>query len=627
MNTDDLITWQQLVKKTPKLITQLPQILDGIKLTREDDPSKPVGLALEFERVAIDNPKGVAILGEQQRLTYSQANRIANQIAHGLKNHNIQKGDVVGIYMENRPEVLLVVLACAKIGAISAMLNTQKVKASLLQTVKLVAPKLLIVGEEITKPIIALQDEITTCEQFVVVKDQPLTNQAPTSKPDSDKNAEENSTTTETLVGWLDLQDILTDQPQTNLESSKKIYLHDPVFYVFTSGTSGMPKAGIFTHGRWMKLYGGIGKLTTELNQHDVLYATMPLYHATALCVCWCSVIAAQAGFAIGRRFSANQFWNETLRFHATAIGYVGDLCQFLLAQPPKEVDRTHNIRLMLGNGLRPAIWSKFKNRFDIHTVYEFYGASDGNVGFFNLLNLDNTVGFSPNKFAIIAVDEDNHQPIRGDNGFFIRVKTGEVGLLISEINTHFPLDGYTEKSETQKIILKNAFETGDRWLNTGDLMRDLGFRHTQFIDRVGDSFRWHGENVSAQEVENVVLENSFVDQAIVYGAKVPFANGRAGMLTMTLQAKVMFHRANRRHFLAYLRTHLPSYAIPRFIRITPRLDTTSTFKVKKGQYQKEGYNPQSIKDDLYVYNLHSNCYEPLTQTVYQQIEAGEFKL
>jgi len=419
----------------------------------------------------------------------------------------------------------------------------------------------------------------------------------------------------------------MKQQPSTNLESSKKIYLHDPLFYVFTSGTSGLPKAGIFTHGRWMKLLGGIGKLTTDLNKDDVLYATMPLYHATALCVCWCSVIAARAGFAIGRKFSASQFWQETQRFHATAIGYVGDLCQFLMAQPPRDLDQQHSVRLMLGNGLRPAIWEKFKNRFNIETVYEFYGASDGNVGFFNILNLNNTVGFSPNKFAIVSVDDDLHLPIRGDNGFFIRVQQGGTGLLISEINTHFPLDGYTEKKETEKIILKNAFETGDRWLNTGDLMRDLGFRHTQFIDRVGESYRWHGENISTQEVEKVISERGNIEQVIAYGVDVPHHAGKAGMITMILNSSSRFNATERRLFLFYLRSQLPSYAIPRFIRITGKLDTTSTFKFKKNQYQKEGYNPEIITDKIYLYHAKANTYNVLTTELFKKIQSGDLKL
>ena len=620
MQQEDLISWKQIARKAPQLIPQMHDIIEGMKLTRLNDPSEPVGLALEFEKAAIENPNGIAILGVNTRLSYSSASKIANKIAYGLKNKGIEKGDVVGIYMENRPETLLVVLACAKIGAISAMLNTQKTKSSLMQTIKLVSPRLLVLGEELIQPILEVEEELTSIESILYVPDAPLhINTSITHISDTFMS--------NINITIYPIDQLMHAQPETNMDSSKKIYLHDPLFYVFTSGTSGMPKAGIFTHGRWMKLFGGIGKLTTKLTSNDVLYTTMPLYHATALCVCWSAVIASQCGFAIGRRFSASQFWHETQQFHATAIGYVGDLCQFLLAQPPKDIDQQHHVRLMIGNGLRPALWQKFKSRFQIDTVYEFYGASDGNVGFFNLLNLDNTVGFSPNKFAIIAVNEITHAPIRDENGFFVRVKTGEVGLLISEISTHFPLDGYTEKSETEKIILKNAFETGDRWLNTGDLMRDLGFRHAQFIDRIGDSFRWHGENVSAQEVESVVLEHAFVDQAIVYGVTVSDNSGKAGMLTMTLAPKVNFNTRDRRHFLTYLRTHLPSYAIPRFIRITKKLSTTSTFKFTKSNYQNDGYDPKVVTDQLYLYHLKSNTYEKLTPDLFDQVESGSLKL
>jgi len=616
MQREDLVRWSDIVHSLPKLISKLPTLLEGFSLTRLDNPSKPVGLALEFERAAIENPLGIAILGPQQRLTYSEANRQANQLARSLRSQGIGKGDVVGIFISNRPEVLLCVLACAKLGAISAMLNTLKTKNLLLESVQMVAPKLLMLGSELNKNYLEIAATVSACRIVVQVEDNLLHAQAPT------------LTANQLHCEYtIKLEDLKNGFPTNNLDSSRKIYLHDPCFYIFTSGTSGLPKVGIFTQGRWMKVFGGIGKLAVELKQDDVLYATIPLYHATALCVCWSAVISARAGLAIGRKFSATQFWQEVQRFHATAIGYVGDLCQFLLVQPPRESDQAHSVRMMLGNGLRPVIWKKFKQRFGVETVYEFYGASDGNVGFFNLLNIDNTVGFSPNRYALVAIDQDEQQPIRGNDGFFIRVNTGEVGLLISEINTHFPLDGYTDKTQTEKIIIKSAFETGDRWLNTGDLMVDLGFRHAQFADRIGDSYRWHGENVSSQEVENVIMEYPLIEQAIVYGVKIPHASGRAGMATIELSDSAPFNASQRKSFAGYLRTHLPSYAVPRLLRVTKQLDTTATFKFKKKNYQQQGYDLAQVKDPLFVYNLQNQTYQALTKSAMTEIDSGALKL
>ena len=206
-------------------------------------------------------------------------------------------------------------------------------------------------------------------------------------------------------------------------------------------------------------------------------------------------------------------------------------------------------------------------------------------------------------------------------------MKKGEIGLLISEISTHFPLDGYTDKSETERRILKNGFETGDRWLNTGDLMRDLGFWHTQFIDRVGDSYRWYGENVSSQEVENLLMEYPSIDQAVVYGVEVPQHEGRAGMASMQLNRENKFRPHERRQLAYYLQAQLPSYAIPRFLRITPSLDTTATFKFKKRTLKKQSYHLTESEDPIYMLNLGQQTYDLLTPELERAVDLGEVRL
>jgi len=617
MVNQDLITWPLFLKKGLQLIPRVPQILEGIRLTRLDNPSQPVGLGLEFEAAALDNPKGVALLYENMRYTYGELNSKANQLAHHLRSSGVTKGDVVGILIENRPELLISVLAVAKLGAICAMLNTKQTKKNLATSIQLVAPTTFLVGQELINHLLDLPTPIIPAPVLIVI-DDPETE---TSVGDTLAIIDQQSD-----YASQNFLEAILDQPTQDLDTSKKIYLHDPCFYIYTSGTSGLPKAGVLTHGRWMRIYGGVGKLAINLQQDDVLYATMPLFHATALCVCWSGVIAARAGFAISRRFSASQFWHDCIRYHATAIGYVGDLCRFLLVQPPREIDNKHQVKTMLGNGLRPAIWEKFKNRFGIQYVYEFYGASDGNVGFFNLMNFNNTVGFSPNRYELVAIDQDTELPIRNDAGWFVRVKKGDIGLLISEISTHFPLDGYTDKSETEKRILKNAFETGDRWLNTGDLMRDLGFWHTQFIDRVGDSYRWLGENVSSQQIENTILEYPSVRQAVVYGVKVPHHEGRAGMATLQLMRGTSLRSDERRQFAYFLQANMPNYAIPRFIRVTSRIDRTETFKLKKRKLQREAYDLDIVADALYVFNPKRQTYDVFKKSHLEALDQGSLR-
>ena len=226
-----------------------------------------------------------------------------------------------------------------------------------------------------------------------------------------------------------------------------------------------------------------------------------------------------------------------------------------------------------------------------------------------------------------MAIDQETDLPLRNEQGFFIKVKKGEIGLLISEISTHFPLDGYTDKTETEKRILKNGFETGDRWLNTGDLMRDLGFRHTQFIDRVGDSYRWHGENVSSQEVENILMEYPSIEQAVVYGIEIPNHDGRAGMASMQIHQDNQFRPHERRQLAYYLQSQLPSYAIPRFLRITPSLDTTATFKFKKRTLKKQSYHQAETEDPIYIFNQAQQTYDLLTQETESLVDQGLIRL
>ncbi len=604
----NVLTAKQLVKQFPRLLKDMPHILQGLKLTRLENPSLPVGLGLTLEEATLANPKGVAILYEDLRITYLSFNRWVNRIAHYLRTQGIKKGDVIGICLENRPELLAYSAAIVKLGAIAAMLNTNQKSDALSYSIKLVSPKFIILGEELEETFLEIQADIGIEKNRVAyLRNENTLDQTNTVPP-----------------GYINIAREIQEFPNYNPDTTKKIYKHDTCFYIFTSGTTGLHKAGKFTHCRWMKVFGGMGKIALKLNKKDILYCTLPLYHATALCVCWGSVISGCAGFAIRRKFSASNFWQDTKKYHATTIAYIGELCRYLMAQPPTADDSDNPVIKMLGNGLRPNIWKPFKDRFGIEEVYEFYGASDGNVGFSNIFNLDNTVGFSPNDYAIVRFDRDTHQPIRNEQGFVEPVPKGKVGLLISQINDRFPLDGYTDRKQTDQVILKNAFESGDRWFNTGDLLRDLGFRHAQFVDRLGDTYRWKGENVSTTEVENSILNFPSIDQAAVYGVQIGELEGRAGMATITLKPGEKF---DPKAFAEYLTDKIASFAIPLFIRINDSLKTTSTFKYKKVELREQGFNPNEISEPLYLLDDKEKVYQPLSKTVYKALIEGKISL
>ncbi|HNO47583.1 MAG TPA: AMP-binding protein, partial [Chitinophagales bacterium] len=398
-------------------------------------------------------------------------------------------------------------------------------------------------------------------------------------------------------------------------------FAKDPAMYIYTSGTTGLPKASIISHGRWLKGYSAFGLTSLRLNQNDVLYVPLPFFHATAMVVCWSSVVAGGASIVLKNKFSVTDFWKDIHKYQVTGFGYVGEMCKYLLNTPENPLEKNSTLKKMIGNGLRPDIWQKFKQRFNIEQVAEFYASSEGNIAFFNVFNLDQTMGFSITSYAIVKYDIEKGEPKLDKKGFMQKVKTNGVGLLIGEINERYPYDGYTEKSKTEQTILRNVFTKGDAWFNTNDLVRDMGFGHTQFVDRLGDTFRWKGENVSTQEVEGIINLIDNVEESIVFGVEIPGCNGRAGMAKIILKENKALDMDNLYRLLS---NELPAYAVPIFVRIAGDAAITSTFKHQKSELKKEGFDINIIKDDVYV--LKNKQYILLDKDFHEEICKGDIR-
>ncbi len=609
MSQDDVITLSQVARKVPEFLTHLPTMIKGLRISADTDPNKTVGLGWAFEQATRRNPHGPAVLYHEQRYTYAQFNQWANRIAHYFLGQGFAKGDVVALLMENRPELLATATGLAKIGVVCALVNTSQRDRVLAHSINLVKPRAVILGQELHQPFADVHPSLNIDKGTVYwFADQDVHQDVGTAPED-----------------YINLQSAIARCPVFNPSTTSHIFRHDGLFYVYTSGTTGLPKAAIFTHGRWMKAYGAFGYGTVRFNSHDILYNTLPLYHATAMVVCWGSCIAGAAGIALRRKFSAREFWNDIRKYNATSFGYVGELCRYLLEVPADARDQQHRVRKILGNGLRPGIWTPFKQRFGIDEVLELYASSEGNVGFTNLFNFDNTVGFSPLPYAIVEYDKETEQPVRGKDGFLCRVKKGQAGLLIAEITDKTPFDGYTDPAKNESCILHDVFVQGDRYFNTGDLLRDIGFRHAQFVDRTGDTFRWKGENVSTTEVENIMGVFGQIVDAVVYGVEIPGTNGRAGMAAITPRTEIShidFHL-----LYEYLRKELPPYAIPVFIRIMKQMETTGTFKYQKVNLKKEGFDAAQVKGDALLVCLPgTHAYTPLTEEIHQNILDGQYR-
>lgn len=607
MSHQDLITIKDIARKLPEVARKLPKMGYGLWLGSSTNPTKAGGLGWAIEKATKANPYGSAVLYRNTQLNYLQFNQWCNRIAHYFLAQGLKKGDVVAVFIENRPELLAVTTGLAKIGVISAMINTSQTGKVLTHSINLVKPKMAVVGSELVAPFKdVLADLSVPSDRLYWLADQ-----------DTLKDAGE------APEAFRNLATELQSAPSYNPPTTNNVYYSDGLFYIYTSGTTGMPKAAIFSHGRWMKAYGVFGSVM-DLKPTDVMYCTLPFYHATGMVVCWGAAIYGASGLAMRRKFSAREFWEDVRKYNASAIGYVGELCRYLLEVPAKPEDRAHRVTKMVGNGMRPNIWGPFKQRFGVDEVYELYASSEGNIGFNNIFNFDNTVGFSPLPYAIVQYDKENEKPVRGADGFMVRCKTGEPGLLVGKITDRTPFDGYTDAAKNEACILHNVFEKGDRYFNTGDLVRDIGFRHAQFVDRLGDTYRWKGENVSTTEVENLISSYPSIAEAVVYGVEIPNTNGRAGMAAITPHEGIDIDYA---HLLDFLRKEMPAYAVPVFLRQQQKMETTGTFKYQKNNLKKEGFDPREAHGEpLFVWLPGTDRYQPLTPEIFDNIAQGAYR-
>ena len=527
-----------------------------------------------------------------------------NRYANLLRKEGFKKGDVAAILLENRPEVMVVVGALAKLGAIAALINTNQREEALVHSLKLSHAKAYIVGEELFSAFDAISTKLD-------LEGSPkfwLVDRGRTDCPE----------------GFRDLASESDVQSSENPPTTGTVFLKDACFYVYTSGTTGLPKASIMTHFRWIKASAGFGLCGLNLQPGDVIYVPLPLYHNNALTVTWASASVNGSAVAIRRKFSARHFWEDTRKFNAKAFCYIGELCRYLMNQPPRPDDKDNPVVKCVGNGMRPDIWKAFKERFGIEEVYEFYGASECNVAFINLLNVDCTVGLCPLPYAIVKYDVEKDEPVLDSANHFVLSDVGETGLLLAKITEKTPFDGYTNKEANEKKLFKNCFEDGDTWYTSGDLMKNMGFRHAQFVDRLGDTFRWKGENVSTTEVEEVINKIESVAEATVYGVEIAGTDGRAGMGAVVFKGNV--DAFDGKAFGKHIKESLPAYAVPVFLRLKSELEVTGTFKHRTVDLKKEGFDPDTVGEPVYAMLPGSDEYVRVTKKLKGEIDKSKYK-
>ncbi len=544
-----------------------------------------------------------ALLSDRECFTYLELAGRARRYARWALAEGVAKGDVVGLLMPNRPEYLAIWLGVTRVGGVVALLNTNLAGQSLAHCIQAASAKHLIVAAELAGALDTALPHLAAPPQVWI------------------------------HGGWRSIDEKIESLAAAPLESGelREITIDDRALCIFTSGSTGMPKAVNVSHARvmqWGLWFAGM----MDAQQSDRLYNCLPMYHSVGGVLAPGAMLAAGGSLVVRERFSASQFWSDIIRWECTAFQYIGELCRYLLHRLYAENETAHRLRLACGNGLAASVWEAFQQRFRIPQILEFYAATEGGLSLFNVQGKPGAIGHIPpylaHRFApaLVAFDLDKGEPTRNENGFCIRCGVNEPGEAIGKVQNDpasagSRFEGYTSAAETEKRILRHVFAAGDAWVRTGDLMRqdEKGFFY--FVDRIGDTFRWKGENVATSEVAQELCAFEGILHASVYGVAIPGTEGRAGMAAIVCEGALDLAALHR-----HLAERLPAYACPLFLRLCPQAELTGTFKYAKTDLVRQGFNPSQCADPLYFNHPELRAYAALDAPLYDSILAGAIR-
>lgn len=593
------------LRRDLKFAGGLRRLLQRIKPIRMDSPDL---VCDDFEEVCDQFPDNVALEDETRKVTYRELDSLANRFGHWARGRGLRRSDVVALMMHNRIEYIAAWLGLAKVGVPCALINTNLSGAPLAHCLNLVAASQVICDAECA-------DAIETARPMAAKTLSLWVLGLGAADETGDRRSLEAGVRGASSVRPARLvREGLTNK--------------DVALYIYTSGTTGLPKAAKIIHARartYMRAFAGATASTAK----DRVFNVLPLYHSTGGLVGVGSTLLNGGAVIIRKKFSAGSFWADVAASGATTFVYIGELCRYLVNSPQHPEERAHNLRLAFGNGLRPEVWDEFKSRFGIREILEFYGSTEGNVSLFNFDGRAGAIGRVPwfvkrqINIRLVAFDVDTEEPVRAANGLCIPVGVGQVGEAIGLIgeDTRHSYSGYADAAASKKKVLEDVFQRGDRWFRTGDLMRQDSDGYFYFIDRVGDTFRWKGENVSTTEVQERLSAAPGVEEAVVYGVSVPGYDGKAGMAALILDG-----RFGAQAFADWVGQELPAYAQPVFVRILKSAETTGTFKYRKTDLTAEGFDPAKVGSGLYVRGGKAG-YQKLTPATHAAILEGTFRL
>jgi fatty-acyl-CoA synthase len=580
--------------------------LKAIELTSRIEANPNRLFADIIEDWAARQPDRPALMSDHATFSYQELNERIHRYARWALAAGIGKGDTICLLLPAQPDYLAAWLGLTSVGAVAALINTKLVGSSLAHCIDVAEAGHVIVGQELEAAFEEVRPRLKRAPKIWRYGES-------TNQPDLQM----------ALAGL--------DTAPLNASERRDVAIDDRALLIYTSGTTGLPKAASISHRRILN-WGGWFAGLTNASPEDRLFDCLPLFHSVGGVVAPCSMLAAGASVVLTDKFSAGHFWRDVARWDCTLFQYIGELCRYLLKAPASEFEKQHRLRLACGNGLRGDVWQDFQARFSIPQILEFYAATEGNFSLYNVEGRPGAIGRIPPLLAhrfpasIVRVDAETGVPQRTIDGLCMACAIGEAGEAVGRIGTADGaggrFEGYTNAAETEKKILRDVFAKGDAWFRTGDLMKidDGGFFH--FVDRLGDTFRWKGENVATSEVNEAILECPGVIDATTYGVAVPGADGRAGMAAIVTDASFDFAV-----FRNHLSRRLPAYACPAFVRLSAVLDSTETFKQKKQDLVRAGFDPHTITDPLFFRDAKSGDFLPLDADHYARLLRGTVRL
>jgi citronellyl-CoA synthetase len=563
-------------------------------------------IGTHIEQNAEKIPDKTALFYGDDSWTWNEFNRECNKIANYFLEKNLKPGDTIALMLENSPETLLFLSGLNKIQGISALININQKKQALVHAFTTVNSKYIVVDGDTLSSFTEIVDQLPLKRENIFVVNNP-------------KNIPHDFID---LPDEIESKSISIANPNTTFNS----ILRETIAYIFSSGTTGLPKAIIMYNLRFFTQTISTAICTGKLTQEDVIYITMPLYHNVAIGIQWTAAVLTGAAVALRKRLSASKFWDDVRKYKVTFTMYVGEVLRYILNQPESENDRKHTLKKISGLGLRKGIWEKFQSRFGIEEIYEFYGLTEGAGGALNVVGVPGMIGRKlEQNLELAKVNQETGELYKDQNGFCIKCKVGEIGMALNELNEDILFTGYKDKEKTKKKYLFDVFVKGDKYFNTGDMLKLHEDQWLSFVDRFGDTFRWKGENVSTLEVENILNSYKSITGAAVYGVTIPNTGaGKAGMASIKLHLSVKFDIDD---FSKFVLEVLPGYSIPVFVRIKKELEVTGPYKIKKVNLRKEGYNIEKIIDKIFFWDSTIKKYIPLDSGLSQKINDGKIKI